>query len=90
MPRYYGETFEGKEPLTDENAAELIVFEAEQILFDKHTKSVLEHRTRRFVAAAGPIALECSIMLGFAIGGMFFSRTYIRKRYWDQIVYRKY
>ncbi len=78
MAKYHGETFEGREPLTNETAAELIVFEAEQILSDKHARSVLEHKTRKIAAAAGPIALEGTITLGFAMGSMFFPISYIR------------
>lgn len=80
MRKYPGETFEGREPLTDKDAAELIVFEAEQILSDKYLRSVVEHRSRRFAAAIGPIALECTMALGFAMSGMFFPISYIRAR----------
>jgi hypothetical protein len=79
MPKYPGETYEGREPLTNKNAADLIVFEAEQILFNKHAKSVLEHKSRRFVAAAGPVAVEGTVILGLAMGGMFFPLSNIRK-----------
>jgi hypothetical protein len=80
MRKYPGATFEGKEPLTDKDAAELIVFEAEQILSDRYLRSIVEHRRRRFAAAIGPVALECSMALGFAMSGMFFPISHIRTR----------
>lgn len=74
MPK---ESREGQERLTNKNAAEIVVYDAEKILSDRHTKSILEHRTRRFIAEAGPIILEGTIVVGFAMGSMFFPLSYL-------------
>jgi hypothetical protein len=79
MPKKPGETFEGREPLTDESAAEFIVSDAEQILFDRHTKSILEHRTRKFITDAGPIVLEGVVAFSFVMGTLCFPLAYLYK-----------
>jgi len=80
MSKYPGESFEGKERPTDKNAAELVVFEAEQILSNRYFRSLIEYRRRRFAATIGPMALECSISLGFSMSGMFLAIEYIPTR----------